>query len=34
GLPYKLGLLAAAFSGILVGVLLEPGRTTAVEETA
>lgn len=32
-LPYKLGLLAAAFSGIIVGVLLERGKRNAgVEE--
>lgn len=34
GLPYKLGLLAAAFSGIVVGVLLERRTKQVVEELA
>jgi len=33
-LPYKLGLLAAAFSGIVVGVLLERRNDAVVEELA
>ncbi|MDH1263486.1 AzlC family ABC transporter permease [Pseudomonas sp. GD03944] len=33
-LPYKLGLLAAAFSGIVVGVLLERRSGLVVEELA
>ncbi|MGE8359977.1 AzlC family ABC transporter permease [Pseudomonas sp.] len=33
-LPYKLGLLAAAFSGIVVGVLLERRTGLVVEEVA
>lgn len=33
-LPYKLGLLAAAFSGILIGILLERRATFTVEEAA
>ncbi|MDP2244081.1 AzlC family ABC transporter permease [Pseudomonas sp.] len=33
-LPYKLGLLAAAFSGIVVGVLLERRNDSVVEELA
>ncbi|HWV11269.1 MAG TPA: AzlC family ABC transporter permease [Pseudomonas sp.] len=33
-LPYKLGLLAAAFSGIVVGVLLERRTGLLVEEVA
>ncbi|MEX6502066.1 AzlC family ABC transporter permease [Pseudomonas zhanjiangensis] len=32
GLPYKLGLLAAAFSGILVGVLLERRQLEELSE--
>lgn len=34
GLPYKLGLLAAALSGIVVGVLLERRSDVVVEELA
>lgn len=34
GLPYKLGLMAAAFSGIAVGVLLERRKEQMVEELA
>lgn len=34
GLPYKLGLLAAALSGIVVGVLLERRSEVVVEELA
>lgn len=33
-LPYKLGLMAAAFSGIVAGVLLERRRPAAVQENA
>jgi predicted branched-subunit amino acid permease len=33
-LSYKLGLLAAAFSGIVVGVLLERRNDAVVEELA
>jgi hypothetical protein len=31
-LPYKLGLMAAAFSGIVVGVLLERRNERLIEE--
>ncbi|WP_369958988.1 AzlC family ABC transporter permease [Pseudomonas sp. MBLB4123] len=34
GLPYKLGLLAAAFSGIVVGVLLERRQAPVCAEVA